>query len=329
MLVLGSSKTALVTSTAGILALAVATLAAAGCGSVVSGDDPPTLAVHEASTAARDACASSGAAICTRARECSPFWFGQLYTSLETCSAVFTAKCLDRYIGEGAAPSIADCSEKIGSLTCQELLDPVVVTTLDPSVLIDACPVTPGAFALGASCLRDGDCSTGHCATSKADACGTCDEPPAPRALRKIGEECTDSYGCASLTCAAGQCVENAKLGEPCSEARSCDLLAGLTCGSDSRCRPFGVAPVGHPCSEGYCETGSACDLTTNANDWTCKPRPTAGVGEPCTAGCASELTCTDGTCAAPKPNRPARCTLPAMPAASATPRSSATTTPR
>jgi hypothetical protein len=294
--------------------MAMVAMLATGCGSaVVTGNDPPTLAVHEASTSAQDACASSGAAICARAEECSPFWFGQFYTSVATCRAVFTAACADRYVGTGAAPSIADCSAKIASLTCEELLDPVVVTTLDPAVMIASCPVTPGAFALGASCLRDGDCSTGHCAAGKGDACGTCDTPPAPRALRQLGEECTDSYGCASLTCAGGQCVESAKLGEPCGEARACDLLAGLTCGSDSRCRPFGVAPVGHPCSEGYCETGSACDLTTNADDWTCKPRPTAGVGEPCTAGCATELACRDGVCAAPKRTRATSCTLPAM----------------
>ena len=232
-----------------ILALTLTTGAAlaTGCGSVVTGaTDPATLTVHEASTSAQDACASSGAAICSRAQACSPFWFGQFYTSLATCSAVFTAKCLDRYVGAGAAPSVVDCSAKIGSLTCEELLDPVVVTTLDPAVMIASCPVTPGAFALGASCLRDGDCSTGHCAAAKGGACGTCDVPPVARALRKIGEECTDSSECASLTCSGSQCVENAKLGEPCAAGRSCDLLGGLTCGSDSKCRPFGVARVGH-----------------------------------------------------------------------------------
>src|SRR4051794_13287785 len=108
MLVLRSSKSALVTRAVAILAVTLPTLATltTGCRSVVTGNDPPTLKIGEASTSAQDACASSGAAICARAEECSPFWFGQFYTSLATCSAVFTATCLDRYVGAGAAPSI-------------------------------------------------------------------------------------------------------------------------------------------------------------------------------------------------------------------------------
>ncbi len=287
----------------------VIVVAASGCGSVAPAAD--TFALHEASTSAEDACAPSGAAICNRARDCAPFWFDRLYTSIATCTAVFTEKCVDRYRGEGAATKIADCSAAVGSLSCEELFDPVVITYLDPGGMIASCPVTPGIYADGERCLRDGDCTTGHCSWA-AGSCGKCAAPGAPPALRKTGEACTSDGECASRWCSNGACGKVAKLGEACAD-RPCDLLAGLTCGSDARCRPFGTIPVGRPCMDfDLCDVGSTCvSSPKSSNSGTCEPSASAGVGEDCTRGCARELTCADGKCAAPTPGHPKSCATP------------------
>jgi hypothetical protein len=256
-----------------------------GCGSVAPVD---TFEVRAASTSAESACAPSATAICERASACSPFWFARFYTSVATCTAVFTERCRDRYRGEGAPT--------------------VIVTYYDPHELLTSCPVTPGVFGAGERCLRDGDCTTGHCAWQ--GGCGTCVAPVAPLTFRKVGEACTSDDACASRWCSSGKCGEVAKLGEACAD-RPCDLLAGLTCGSDSLCRPFGTAAVGQPCSwVDYCEAGAICALK-NDTAGTCELTQTAGVGEDCTRGCAQELTCVSGKCAAPGSPHPKRC-LPA-----------------
>jgi hypothetical protein len=276
----------------------VATVAVlvAGCGSVAP---EQTFEVREASTIAEQACTSSGAAICDRASACSPFWFSRIYTSFATCAAVFAERCVDRYRGQGAATEIADCSPTVRSLSCEELLDPVLATSFDPSVMLASCPVTPGLFAAGDRCLRDGDCTAGHCAWH--GGCGTCTAPVAPLTFARTGEDCTSSSGCASQVCANGRCVAVAKLNEECFD-RSCDVIAGLTCGSDHRCRPFGTVPLGEACVDfDYCETGATClPRSPRTHDRTCQRDPmTAGVGADCALGCAHELTCVNGKCAA------------------------------
>ncbi|MDB5214974.1 MAG: hypothetical protein JWO86_2901 [Myxococcaceae bacterium] len=294
MLTFVSLKSAVVMTAAA----AVVLVAAAGCGAVAP---VATFETHEASASALSACAPSGAAICERASTCSPFWFDRIYTSVSTCAAVFTERCVDRYRGEGAATTIADCAAAVTSLSCDAFLDPVL-TFLDPSVLLSWCPVTPGVFAAGDRCLRDGDCTTGNCAWHHGTGCGICDPPIAVTALPKDGEACSSSDMCASRWCSAGgTCAPTAKLGEPCAD-RPCDLLGGLTCGSDSLCRFFGTVPLGQACMSGdYCVAGARCVHDKNDNG-TCKPWPSAGVGEDCTAGCARELTCTLGKCVAPTP---------------------------
>lgn len=290
------------------LTAVVVSVLVAGCGSVAPVD---TFEIRAASASAELACAPSGAAICERAKACSPFWFARFYTSVATCSAVFTERCLDRYRGEGAAAEIADCSAAVTSLSCEALIDPVLVKYFDPVELLSSCPVTPGVFAAGERCLRDGDCTTGHCVWH--GGCGTCMAPVAPLTFRKVGEACASSDDCASQWCASGTCGEVGKLGETCAD-RPCDVVAGLTCGSDSRCRPFGTAPVGQPCSwVDYCEAGATCVLK-NDSAGTCKVTDSAGVGEDCAGGCAQELTCVSGKCAAPRPALAKSCVTPASP---------------
>lgn len=293
------------------LTAAVIGVAAAGCGSVAPVD---TFEVRAASTSAEQACASSGAAICERASACSPFWFSQIYTSLATCSAVFAERCLDRYRGEGAATEIADCSPVIKSLSCRELIDPVIATSLDPSVMIASCPVTSGVFAPGERCLRDGDCTTGHCAWK--GSCGTCAAPVAPLTFLGVGEACTDGTACATQQCKGGRCADVAQLGEECFD-RACDFIAGLTCGSNHRCRPYGTVPLGQPCVDfDYCEAGSTClPRWKGSHDHTCQPDPmTAGVGEDCALGCAHELACVNGKCSASYSAHPKSCVEVASP---------------
>ncbi len=279
---------------ASVLALLVLVVIA-GCGSVAPVD---TFEDRGASTSAQTACAGSGAAICERAQACTPYWFARFYTSVATCSAVFAEKCLARYRGPGAAAEIADCSATIASLSCDELLDPVVVTYFDPSVLIASCPVTPGIFGAGDRCLRDGDCTTGHCGWH--GDCGTCSAPVAPLTFRKVGEACTSDGACASRWCSSGTCRELPKRGEACAAGR-CDFLAGLTCGSDSICRPFGAASLGQRCSwTDSCEAGATCESKESASTGTCRPAHAASVGEDCKSGCATELTCVSDKCAVP-----------------------------
>jgi hypothetical protein len=294
MLTFVSARTAFVTSAVAMLALGLA----AGCGSVAPVE---TFAIGEASSSAKAACASSGAALCERANACSPFWFAQFFTSVATCSAVYAEDCVDRYKGKGAAIEIADCSPAVAALSCEALLDPVLVTYYDPAVIIASCPVTPGVFGAGERCLRDGDCTTGHCSWNwKEGSCGKCVAPVEPLTFRDVGEACTSDAACASRWCSSGQCGEIAKLGEACLD-RPCDLLAGLTCGSDFVCRPTGTVPLGQPCP-GFdlCEAGATCKTDDPKHPATCVPRRAAGVGEDCTRGCAKELTCTNGKCAAP-----------------------------
>lgn len=292
MLTFVSLKSAVVVTAAAVTVLVVA----AGCGSVAPVD---TFETHEASASALSACTTSGAAICERAHTCAPFWFDRIYTSVATCAAVFTERCVDRYRGKGAATAIADCSPVIRSLSCRELIDPILATYLDPSTLIDSCPVTPGIFAPGDRCLRDGDCTTGHCAWQAG--CGTCAAPVAPLTFLGVGEACTDNRTCATQFCQGGRCAEVSQLGEECDD-RACDFIAGLTCGSDHRCRSFGTVPVGQPCVDfDYCEVGSTCMARAKGSSGgTCQRDPaTAGPGEDCTLGCAHELTCVNGKCAA------------------------------
>jgi hypothetical protein len=303
MLTCVSVKSAVVMAAAASLVMVVA----AGCGSVAPVD---TFETHEASASALSACTTSAAAICERASACSSFWFPRFYTSPTTCAAVFTERCLDRYRGEGAATPIADCSAAVASLSCEELLDPVV-TFLEPTVLLGSCPVTPGTFAAGERCLRDGDCTTGRCSWREKghEDCGP---------LAKDGESCDSGDACASRWCTPTRtCASTAKLGEACGE-RPCDLLAGLTCGSDSLCRPFGAAALGQACSwTDNCVAGAICALDDGSTRGTCKHRATAGVGEDCMLGCASELRCDRGKCAAPKPALRTSCPPPTTPASS------------
>jgi hypothetical protein len=295
MLTFVSVKSAVVMTAAASVVLIVA----AGCGSVAPVD---TFETRDASASALSACTTSGAALCERARACSPFWFQRVYTSLATCAAVHSEKCLDRYRGEGAATQIADCSAALASLSCEELLDPIV-TSLDPSVLIASCPVTPGVFGAGERCLRDGDCTTGRCSWHEQghEGCGTCIAAITPAKLAKDGDHCDSGNACASRWCnSSSTCASTAKLGEACSD-RPCDLVAGLTCGSDSVCRPFAAAAVGQACSwTDYCVPEAWCVLDKNSTGGTCGLKPTAGVGEDCTLGCATELSCDRGKCAAP-----------------------------
>jgi hypothetical protein len=271
----------------------------AGCGSVAPVD---TFETHEASASALSACTASGAALCERANACSPFWFQRVYTNLATCAAVHTEKCLDRYRGEGAAMEITDCTAAVASLSCEELLDPIV-TSLDPSVLFASCPVTPGVFGAGERCLRDGDCTTGRCSWREKghEDCGTCIAAVAPAKLAKDGESCDSGNACASRWCTSSStCGSTAKLGEACGD-RPCDLLAGLTCGADSLCRTFAAAAVGQACSwTDNCVPGAWCAIDKNGTGGTCELEPTAGVGEDCALGCAPELACYHAKCAAP-----------------------------
>lgn len=284
------------------MAAIVVSVAVAGCGSVAPAD---TFEVRAASTSAELACAPSAAAICERAKACSPYWFARFYTSIATCAAVFTERCVDRYRGKGAATEVADCASAVTSLSCEELLDPVLVKYFDPLELLSSCPVTPGVFGAGERCLRDGDCATAHCAWQ--GGCGTCTAPVARLTFGKVGEACKFDDACASHWCAAGTCSTVAKRGESCA-GRPCDVLAGLTCGSDSLCRPFGAAPLGQPCSwVDVCEAGATCVLESDSAG-TCKVAQSAGVGEDCTRGCAQELRCEHGKCAAPRPGLPKSC---------------------
>jgi hypothetical protein len=277
------------------LSAVVVTTILAGCGSVAP-DPVDTFEVQAASTSAEQACAPSAAAICERAEACSPFWFSRFFTNVATCTAVFRERCLDRYRGEGAAQEIADCSAAVRSLSCDRLIAPVLATSSQWE-LLSSCPVTPGLFGDGERCLRDGDCTTRHCVWQ--GQCGKCAAQVAPKMLQEIGEACTASEACASRWCSAGKCSEQAKLGEACAD-RPCDVVAGLTCGSDFVCRPFGTARVGEPCSfVDYCESGATC-VAQLGREGTCKVAPSAGVGEDCTSGCATELACVKEKCAPP-----------------------------
>ena len=111
--------------------------------------------------------------------------------------------------GEGAATEIADCSSAVRSLSCEELIDPVIVTYYDPHELLTSCPVTPGVFGAGERCLRDGDCTTGHCAWR--GGCGTCVAPVAPLTFRRSAEACTSDDACASGRCSSGKCGRGRK----------------------------------------------------------------------------------------------------------------------
>ena len=284
----------------------------AGCGSV---DPVDTFEVRAAPLSAEQACAPSAATICEHAQSCSPYLFDHIYTSVATCTALFTALCVDRYRGEGAATEIADCSAAVSSVSCDRLFVPILLLGYDvQSELLSSCPVTPGRFADGERCLRDGDCATGRCAWH--GECGKC-VPPRPVELLELGQACTTDEACLSRWCAAGKCSPPAKLGEACGD-QPCDLLGGLTCGSDLKCRPVETVHVGWPCSWfEYCDVGASCepdDQFSFSGNGTCKKLPSAGVGEPCTFGCSPQLRCVSGSCVASPKTEPTSCKAAASP---------------
>ena len=237
MLVVASWRAAVVTTAAALVVLVLV----AGCGAV--GVD--TLDVRAASASAETACASTAAALCARTRECGPFVFDKTYASVATCTTAITAGCVDRYVGEGAAAEITDCSARVAASSCEGLID--LEHTLDPAWLLVACPVTPGRYPAGEHCLRDGDCTTGLCSRlrlSGKQPCGVCVEPPAPSVHGQAGVACSSDPDCASLHCADGRCTDLAKLGETCGR-KPCDVRFGLTCGEDEKCGPVEQIPPG------------------------------------------------------------------------------------
>ncbi len=232
----------------------------------------PSLSTVSASAEALAACRSSANALCTRTSACSPAFTRFFFGTEPDCEAQVADRCLSRYEGPGAAAVPATCADDTSQIACGLLTD-VVAAIPDPSIhLLSFCPVTPGTFALGAKCLRDGDCASGWCQS----ACGTCGE------LGKEGKICGPNSGpCErSLRCLQGGCRKPLANGESCLHDQCGDGFCDFSAGSEPErgvCRPY--AGRGEACTSVACDTGKG--LVCNANG-VCEDIVLASVGAAC-----------------------------------------------
>lgn len=289
--------------------------------------DAKKLVAHAPTAATATACAESAQALCTRAQTCSPMLVPAYFGSFALCASEVAAACEATYSGPGSgdAPS---CATAAAVVACEDLAQPTPFITA--TGLVKLCPVMPGAFAEGASCLEDGDCASGAC-NRIADCsqqpcvygCGRCLGPPATE-----GQSCDPPVRCApGLVCGflsprapvaaqARVCTRAARLGQACSETEPCAGGAFMTAcvptskatgPSESVCvdrdRPE-IGGAGAPCS-----SGTSCALAEGLScgpEHSCAPLVLAGVGSACTDApfgfstaptCDATGRCANGTC--------------------------------
>lgn len=207
----------------------------------------------------------------------------------------------------GFVSSLASCAKKLGTLSCEVLLDED-----DPCGLSDEA----GTRAAGEACEESVQCASGSC-TAGGSSCGTCAEKIADggacdddtkvcgddstcagrdsesstgtcEARKKAGAACEETDLCArGLECSEGACKAVPKLGDAC-EGR----CAGLAFCSESVCTA--LPKVGEAClgEYGVCEYGLKCNETNQK----CEKRaaPSVAIGGACDD---DALFCKEGYC--------------------------------
>ena len=288
--------------------------------------DAKQLVAHAPTTATAASCAESAQALCARAQTCSPLLVEAYFGSFGLCATEVAAACEAMYSGPGSSPAPASCAA--AAVACEDLAQPTPFITA--AGLMRVCPMTPGAFAEGASCLEDGDCVSGAC-NRFADCsrqpcqypCGRCLGAPATE-----GQSCDVPVRCGpGLLCGSPfppptvgmqrrVCVRARHLGEACSETAQCaseNYIAACapnssaTGTSDTVCverdRPE-IGGAGAPCP-----SGKGCALAKGlacGSDHTCAALALVGVGSACTDApfgfspaptCDATSRCADGVC--------------------------------
>lgn len=135
--------------------------------------------------------------------------------------------------------------------------------------------VIVGTLATGAACDENRFCASGRCKSpASKQGCGTCADPsPVGAACDPLGNDCGDDLVCRDSTCVQPGTVA---AGKACEVPNDC--AAGLFCGADDTCQPFG--DVGAACQNAHqCKPGLGCRFGT---DKLGKCGAAGGAGEAC-----------------------------------------------
>jgi V8-like Glu-specific endopeptidase len=161
-----------------------------------------------------------------------------------------------------------------------------------------------------APCVGDhGDCAVGEACVAAPGACGSCVDAAVLRAVRHLGEPCTEAAECSGVICRAEG--PDAYCSRPCATDGECTSAFHCARGI---CTRGARAAVGEPCFDTEdCAAGTACVTRGDERwcsatcasddacpvDFTCDARaavcaPSLGIaGAPCTA----DGECTSGAC--------------------------------
>lgn len=261
-------------------------------------------------------CRNIATSICGRLAECSAGTLTEIFGTRPDCEDAVLGSCVLVYDGPGAAATVAPCDAS--SVSCEKmrgLFSAGAIGEFPADVLVHECPITPGRFADGESCLRHGDCEGRACATTSG-SCGVCRSAGIEGAEcrwttecatglrcagrrcvvpRLAGEPCNDGLECAWGSCIAGVCTPHVAADEPCDEEGPlCDRGLALACAPDRTCKPFTVDLDG----DGSCDR--LVFSSPDASQKVCPWRVEESYRPPCDASkrCPSPSdTCVNGRC--------------------------------
>jgi len=286
-------------------------------------------------TAVATACAAYATARCTHYRDCVPFAFSLLYTSLADCQALTSQFCPLELAAPGTSrgPAVLSaCAQATVPLTCGEWLSTVPAASCKE----------PGKLPTGSGCEYDSQCASTFCRVDSG-WCGKCEERHMLGAQCKLGAgDCVAGLKCAHFCPTSASCAntpESWHCAVPKLEQEACTVytdcrddlycidnvcskgkalgatcaLDQLECPGDLRCVASGsgatcvqatFAALGGTCDSSivhYCDSTTTCANSAGqpSDLGTCVAR--SKPGQSCTMlDCATPAHCIDGVCVLP-----------------------------